>query len=120
MEIKKAVAVGRTWFAIVEGEKLPCVHHKWWTNIGGLRRYSDPGLAPGPKYDAFVNAIRETRKVVLTQDKVISLNDKPTTAENPTAFKRLDYIAVWTIDDIDFDETGLRFTFIDKVCELKR
>ena len=112
MEIKKAHGVIRSWYATVEGESLPCVHEHWWIKGDMLRRYHDIPLRPSAHNDEFVAQIRKSKKVILT-------GSKPFSPLNPLPLERAGYIAIWTVEDVEFDENGLRFKFADKVCNLK-
>jgi hypothetical protein len=109
MTIKKAIGIRGSWYAKVDGDLLPCVHRHWWVKDA---RYNDTGLKPSTHNSDFVLKIREARKVILT-------NDKPYTPGSNKPFERTGYIAVWTVDDVEFDDTGLRFRFSEKVCDLK-
>jgi hypothetical protein len=112
MEPKKAIGSRGSWFAKVDGESLPCVHEYWWVKRDQSRRYNDHLLQSSPQNDAFVAAIKDTRRVILT-------SDKPHSVDNPAPFERTGYIAVWAVDDVEFDDNGLRFRFVDRVCSLK-
>ena len=112
METKKAKGSRGSWFAVVDGETLPCVHEYWWVRGDKTRRYNDVGLRPSPHTDAFVDEIRNKGRVILT-------NDQPTSPDSPAPFTRTGYIAVWTVEDVQFDEAGLRFRFVDKLCLLR-
>jgi hypothetical protein len=77
----------------------------------------------------WVETARTTKKVVLQLDGV---NDGPAeivgstigaqltmkTPEGPF-FRRLGYIGVYDISDVTFDETGLRFTFLNRYNKVK-
>lgn len=112
MGTKKATGSRGSWFALVDGEELPCVHDHWWVKGNRERRYNDHLLRASLHNDNFVARIKEKRKVVLT-------SDKPHSAINPVPFKRTGYIALWTVEDIEFDENGLRFRFTEKIDDLK-
>lgn len=109
---KKATGSRGSWFATVDGELLPCVHEYWWVKGDTSRRYNDYLLKPSQHNNDFVARIKDKRQVILT-------SDKPNSADNPVPFVRTGYIAIWTIEDVEFDENGLRFRFVDKVCGLK-
>ena len=110
MTKSKATGKRGSWFADVDGQSLPCVHKHWWK--GG--RYDDPQIMPGsPKDEELVAAIQQHGRVVLT-------NDSPYDAgEGKTGFTRTGYIAVYSVDDITFDQKGLRFRFVSRLKELK-
>ena len=44
---------------------------------------------------------------------------KPFSPERPLPLERMGYIAIWTVEDIEFDEDGLQFRFAERVCNLK-
>ena len=44
---------------------------------------------------------------------------KPFSPEHPLPLERMGYIAIWTVEDIEFDEDGLQFRFAERVCNLK-
>jgi len=112
VEKKKAIGFRGSWFADVDGETLPCVHKHWWAPGG---RYDDPGLQPGmPKGDELVASIAAEKRVILTSDEA-SLDDDG----KVVGFRRTGYIAVYSVDGIEFDAAGLRFKFLKRLCELK-
>jgi hypothetical protein len=111
MQTKKAIGTRGSWLATVDGELLPCVHEYWWVKGDPLRRYNDPLLTPSPRHNEFVAHIKERRKVILT-------SDKPYSTDNPIPFERTGYIAIWTVEDVEFDENGLRFRFAERACNL--
>ena len=113
MNLKKAIGARGLWHASVDGEALPCVHEYWWSKNGQgrQRHYNDRLLAKNPHNDAFVAEIVRKRRVILT-------SDKPHSRENPIPFTRTGYIAVWSVDEIEFDDKGLRFKFVDRLYDL--
>lgn len=105
--MKKAVGQRGSWFATVDRDRLPCVHAHWFQ--GGW--YNDPGARPGEgKWDEFIEAIRNTKKVILTNDSV---------STDETAFERTRYIAVFSVDDVSVDDGALRFRFVERLHSLK-
>lgn len=112
MDRKRAVGSRGSWFAEVEGETLPCVHRHWWA-AGG--RYDDPGLQPGtPKGDELVAAIAACKRVILTDDKA-TFDEGGRVA----GFERTGYIAVYSVDRVEYDNAGLRFKFVKRLSELE-
>jgi hypothetical protein len=101
--MERAKAIGRrgSWFAKVNGERLPCVHQHWFTGV----EYDDPfyqeGLEPWPE---FVEAIKAGGKVVVTRDEVTVKADG-----KPPAFKRSGYVAVYRVSDVRIEGSHLRF-----------
>ncbi|MCP4386305.1 MAG: hypothetical protein GY798_33670 [Hyphomicrobiales bacterium] len=97
-----------SWFAKVEGETLPCVHAHWFRGD----RYDDPQLRPGdPKSEELTAALRASGRAILT-------NDEPTDGADGIEFKRTGYIAVFSVDDIELDQAGLRFRFVERLTNL--
>ena len=107
---RKAIGKRASWFAEVESEELPCVHKHWWVPDRTKREYFDPGLLPSPFNDDFADRIRKANKVILTSD---DRNERTGT------FTRTGYIAVWTVADVEFSDAGLKFKFVDKICDLE-
>lgn len=109
MAKSKATGHHGSWFALVDGEKLPCVHKHWWAG----QRYNDSQVRPGsPKSDELVAAILEKKRVVLT-------SDDPYAADRGTGFIRTGYIAEYAVDDVEFDSAGLRFRFVARLKDLQ-
>ena len=112
VEKKKAIGFRGSWFADVDGESLPCVHKHWWASGG---RYDDPGLQPGmPKGDELAAAIAAKKRVILTND-MASFDDDG----KVIGFDRTGYIAIYSVDGIEYDEAGLRFKFVKRLDDLK-
>ena len=105
---KKAVGQQGSWFATVDGERLPCVHQHWVHSDNGTLHYCDPipNRETNPKYPDYFKEIESCGMVILTKDKV-------------PEWQRLGYIAVFRIDNFRLDETGLNFDLIERVCNLQ-
>ncbi|WP_457155373.1 hypothetical protein [Mesorhizobium sp. P5_C1] len=116
METKKAMGRQGWWFAEVDGKALACAHKYWLKG----RTYHDPferhkGKDNQSRIDEAVNAIKDTKKVVLTSDKA-------TVDPNGivTAFERTGYIAVFEVADISYSvDDGLRFRLAERLCHLE-
>jgi hypothetical protein len=94
------------WFAEANGQRLPCVHAHWWKGSG----YNDPYARPGDrKFEELVEGIRQFGRVILTKDEV---------RDSGRTFRRTGYVAIYEVEDVEFDETGLRFRFISRVADL--
>lgn len=107
---KKAIGARGSWFAAVDGELLPCVHSYYWQSPA---RYHDPDLQDTPKAVELVKAIQEKRRVILTKDNpVFDDFDRVT-------FQRTAYVAVFSVGGVEFDSSGLRFTFLKRVEDLQ-
>lgn len=107
MVVRTARGERGSWFATVNGERLPCVH-KYWLKDGRYRALRAP--LNDPKHIDLVTAIRAGRKVILTKDKVQG---------DGLAFERDGYISVWRVDDIVWENDTLEFRFVEKVDDLK-
>ena len=107
--MKKAIGSRGSWFALVDDERLPCIHKYWWTK----GRYNDTGLRSCLQADELVDAIREKQRVILT-------TGNPVRDENGQIirFERTGYVAIFSVDSIEFDECGLRFKFLKRLDDL--
>lgn len=111
MSKRKAIGERGSWFATVDGERLPCVHRYWVTG----KLHSDPGYLEGEgKWPEFVDAIREKMKVILTKDEPIGAPDK----KSGVVFKRTGYIAVFSVADVCTNEHGLHFKLLERLYDL--
>ena len=63
MEKKKAIGTRGSWYAVVDGETLPCVHKFWWKS--GLL-YNDTDMEYSPKANEIHQAIKKLERVILT------------------------------------------------------
>jgi hypothetical protein len=111
--MKKAKGSLGSWEAKIDGEPLPCVHDYWWVKGDSTPRYHDPGLTPAiPRHFDFVEQIKRAGRVILTRSK-------PHSDQDPVPFKRLGYVAVWTVEEIEFDQFGLKFRFVKRLFDLE-
>jgi|HubBroStandDraft_4_1064222.scaffolds.fasta_scaffold438945_1 hypothetical protein len=108
VETKKAIGAIGDWFAKVDGERLPCVHKFWWESGS----YNDIKLRSSAKADELFEAIKELKRVILTDD--IPIFEK----SELVGFKRAGYIAIFAVDDVEFDANGLRFKFKTRLVNL--
>lgn len=104
---KKARGERGSWFATVEGVRLPCVHKHWVT---GFHHRAKRAWMTDPKHIELVEAIQSTGKVILTKDKVIGDGE---------AFERDGYIAMYRIANLQWENDELEFDLIDKLATLK-
>src|SRR5690348_15743169 len=103
----KAIGERGSWFAVVDGRRIPCAHKYWWK---GRSHYLDPGAKPGERqWDEYIEALRQGKEAILTNDDLLP---------NGT-FKRTGYIALFEIDDIRITNEGLEFGFKKKITSLK-
>jgi hypothetical protein len=99
---KKALGERGSWFATVDGERLPCVHQHWITGT----RHCDPHVRTDGKWPNFIEAIEAGKKVIVTKDDV-------------TTWTRTGYVAVFRVENVVVDETGLCFDLAERLDELK-
>jgi hypothetical protein len=64
------------------------------------------------QWDEYVAAIRSSRKVVLTTDKIVGVIGED------GAFQRSGYVAVWTVDDISVVGRDLRLRLVNRLVDL--
>ncbi len=111
---KKAIGQRGSWFADVDGETLPCVHEHWYQRPP---RYHDPEFISGntldDRYDKFVDSIRSYARVIMQKDKKSHKN-----TAGQTVLELDGYIAVFCVDSITYDRTGLRFRVTNRLCNL--
>lgn len=108
----KAVGERGSWFAKVDGERLPCVHQHWVTGT----RHSDPQYQEDdPQWIELRDAIAAGKKVILTKDEVRDVLGK----KNRRAFDRIGYIAIFEVDKVKADEAGLHFDLSKRLHELR-
>jgi hypothetical protein len=108
----KALGERGSWFARVNGERLPCVHKHW---VRGTT-HVDPNYDPtDPKFMELLDAIQREKRVVLTTDNAIAHPEK----KSGIGFERTGYIAVFKVDDVSTGPDGLRFELRDRICELR-
>jgi len=103
----KAEGQRGSWFAVVNGESLPCVHEHWYRKGS----YHDPNAyRENPaKWDGLISALRSTKRAILTKDNVV---------DELKSFERIGYIAVFEIDEISLDGFDLRFRFVKRLANL--
>ena len=100
---KRPVAIGRTWFASLDGERLACVHEHW---LGPDGIYRDPNGTPGMRqFDEYVSVVRNCRKVILTRSKI----DDPVRG---FGFHRKGYLSVLKVEDVQVNGNELTFRVV--------
>ncbi len=108
----KAIGERGSWFAKVDGERLPCVHQYW---VKGLH-HCDPGFGSGERqWDELFRSIVELKRVILTKDEPIAAPDR----KSGFLFNRTGYIAVYSVANIEADDRGLRFDLTGRLCDLQ-
>ena len=101
----KAIGEQGSWFAEVNGARLPCIHNYWLKRL----HYCDPGVRPGEKqWDEFIAAIQAGGEVILT-------NSSP---NESGIFERKGYICAWKVSPPQVTENGLEFDLISRDLEL--
>jgi hypothetical protein len=93
------------WSAKWDGNDLPCVHLHW--TEGTWPEYVDPGVSDNPKWDAFINALIEGEKAILTTSYPVDKSGKR---------RRKSYVGIWSVSNVRVlagqgDCRELRFTF---------
>ena len=96
-----------SWFANVNGERLPCVHQYW---ITGTQHRSFRTIQNGAKDLALVKAIRELKKVVVTTDIVF---------DEGCEFERTGYVGVFAVDNVDWRRGELVFDLVERLADLR-
>jgi hypothetical protein len=111
--LKKLKAIGErgSWFAKVNGERLPCCHKHLVTG----QHHSDPGYIAGIKqWDELIEGLNSTGRVILTKDEPRADLEK----KSGMAFKRIGYIAVFKVANVVADEISLRFDLTGRLHDL--
>lgn len=85
-----------------EDRSLPCVLSHWFRKFA----YDDPlGGRELPRLKAWHDAMRDLRQVVVAQAEVTSAE-----GSRHMSFRRVGYVGVYTISDLEIDRPCLRFT----------
>jgi hypothetical protein len=107
---RKARGQRGSWFATVDGERLPCVHQFWMS--GSPPKYKDPGAGNDGPWPEYIQQIKALKKVIVTTDDV---------PEQPTegGWKRTGYVALWSIDNVALTGSDLCFDFVQRLEELR-
>jgi hypothetical protein len=109
MPAMKPVGHSGSWFATWEGLSYPCVHNHWHRG----EWYDDPCVEPAiyPKWQRFLAAIQNQKKVIETIDKVPD-------DWRYGRWRRSGYIGLWEVDNFQVEHTPdpnlstLRFRFV--------
>jgi hypothetical protein len=90
IQTKKAHRTRESWYADVDGERLPVVH-EYWLKKGN---YNDPEATPSePRFVEFVELVKKSGMVILQKDK-----DPKHNAKGQTVLMSDGYIAVFKVD----------------------
>ncbi|TPK82662.1 hypothetical protein [Mesorhizobium sp. B2-4-17] len=104
-----------SWFANVDGESLPCVHKYWVKGLVHHDRFQRRGYANSSQILELVQAVQQTERVILTDDKPIV-----DAAGNLIGFERKGYIAIYAVDDVTYSpEEGLKFRLVQRIRSLQ-
>jgi len=103
----KPVGIRGSWFANWRGEEVPCVHKHWTKMQSGRMSYLDPGVSSDPKWPPFIEAIKRTKKVILTDDAVDE--------GGIPGFKRTGYIGLYRVENVDVKDQELSFDYIERL-----
>ena len=106
---KKAVGNQGNWFAKVGEDSFPCVWDFWAVTKNGKLYYNDTGIYNAPKVDHYVEALRNKKTAILRKRKL----------GDDAIWESAGYIAMYEIDEIEYDQEGLRFRFVNRIQELK-
>lgn len=116
MKLSKAFGQRGSWFATVDGDRLPCVHQYWVKGLlhhDRFRRH-DGRDGEGEKIRELVDAIQAGKRVVLTSDE-----PQLDAAGEVRGFKRTGYIAVYRVEDVTYSASeGLRFRLAERLKDL--
>ncbi|MBL9065398.1 MAG: hypothetical protein JNN10_03795 [Sphingopyxis sp.] len=103
--VAKAKGIRGTWYAEVNGEKLPCIHDKNMKD----GEYRAPN-ADDDRHRKLLNDIVRTGRVVMRKS-VREDDSQPWTA--------IGYVAVWSVADAKIENGMLTFRFVDRLIDLK-
>jgi hypothetical protein len=104
---KKAIGERGSWFASVNGERLPCVHQYWIKGRQHVARNID---SSDPKTAELISAIEIARKVIVTTDVVQG---------EGAGFERAGYVAVFRVSDVRVSDGELHFELVERLTDLK-
>ena len=110
MEKKKAFGQFGDWYAVVEGERLPCVHDVWKSG----NRYRDLEMPNKKKSKVFASDIARIGKVILTKGTPIT-----NSSGSGMIIPRSGYVAIWAIINVELKGNILNFDFVKQICELE-
>ena len=97
-----------SWFAVVDGERLPCIHEYWLSSDG---QYEDPGCMPGAgRWPKFIEAIESSRRVIVTRSRKTDSPDR----KSGVSLARTAYLFVADVEQVEADEQSLRFKLRDQ------
>jgi hypothetical protein len=85
-------------------EQLPCVHKHY--RAGFFYHEQRENFGNSVKRDRHIALIRDKGRVVLTDDIVDE-------SKHPPLIERKGYVGVYSVADVNFDDDGLRFRFVE-------
>jgi hypothetical protein len=95
-------------------ERLPTAHKHFMRGLTYQR--ADAAWLALAKGQRWLDALRGKQRVVLTDDEVGARNDPV----RPVRIARKGYIAVFAVNEIAIDDTGIRFRLMDRIAECAR
>lgn len=90
-----------SWFAVWEGENLPCVHEHWKDGDN----YTDIEVGPRGRWPRFIAGLRAKGRVLVTRDRIVGGFPRG----------RLGYLSVWDIEGVSSNPDALRFRFVRQI-----
>ena len=101
----KAKGLRGTWYADVNGERLPCIHDK--NMRAGIYRAPN---ADDERHQQLLSDIIASGKVIMRKSEREG-EDQSWTSKG--------YIAVWSVADAKIENGELTFKFVDRLIDLK-
>ena len=103
----KATGERGSWFATINGERLPCVHQYW---IKGIHHRALRVSQHSARDMELVRAVRAGKRVIVTTDNVV---------DDGIGFERTGYVALFRVDNVDHKGGELTFDLVERICDLK-
>ena len=101
----KAIGTRGSWYATVNGERLPCVHQ---ANMQSNLTYLATRVSDAP-HDKLFAAINDAGKVIVR---------KSVRTSDGNSWDAKGYVAVWSVTDLKVENDVLTFRFIDRLVDL--
>lgn len=101
----KPKGIRGSWFATWKGERIPCVHEHWTRGI--WPHHLDAGVDGSSKWEPFIRAIVDGKKVILTDDK-LGPDGEPSGDRNS-------YIALYRVENVELRGNELHFDFVERL-----
>ena len=107
--MRKPKGTRGSWFADWNGESLPCVHDHWTKGI--WPHYCDPHVSDDKRWVPFIEAIRNSKTVILKNDKL--------DADGLPSGNRNSYIALFRVENVALRGSELHFDFVERLSDFK-